>query len=1275
MYPVYQLMDSYPNQTNQMPSSVPYHRHHHHPRFEAVPAQMKTDFERCPPYYQCCPSGGTYGYPFPAQCHSCCEHNFFPGYYILRPPYVHAPPPNYCGSYPVPPGAYPVSYIPPPNYTMEPPRYKYHSEMPGYGHCCGCPNHTCNSTPGKNVKIEEEDHESETKADDSLVPIDLKNYPYPVVWIPPGYIMNKADSKPNESQPEEKQKYIDAAGAHGRSKHSEQQQDILNRWFPFDMDHSRLTKQGDDSTRKQQHQDENNRQVSFPLFWMPWSPDEIKRKDNSKTKFGEESVQGTLSGLEGTPVPVPDTEEKKSATNINEEINNREHLKTEKNSPQKTVQGKSAEPTEKRSTLENIEEQVKRSIAENVTSNGERMSIQTSTKSKSPSLPKTSKLPPICLRVDPLQKKKNSNGGLRSPSPPGGIGKLHEPSKDSVQPPTSRPEKEIADRDTKREFVPEKTKDVEQSRRKLKSIKVIDGSSRQEETENSNITDSCGTSLPVNSGDVYLARQTTDKSEEVLPDRAASEVNLKSSEVGKNDQATAVDSICYNMNEHKENSKVHESPAGETKEFAKTMLSEAEAALVIQSAYRGYKVRRWEPLKKLKQIANISEEVVKLNNQIQALESCSDTQDNDKRRTVLGETIMNLLLKLDTVQGLHPSIRDVRKSVARRLVSLQDKLDHLSLKNSENADEPGLGTKPDQDMQVIDNPRFEGAGEDKNAMMESDPSKSEKAHVVYPEEYSQGVASIEMDNASNFSSLEIPETIRSEEDLSDGSQELVTDIMGVNTTERSQTGFLPETGARDEEVNLACNGGQGMNHPLVEGATSPVMNEVANLDHLEEFSNGVFDLDAKLQRSDTGLLQETEARDAIANLAFNGSEEMIHPLVEGTAFPGIDEASNLNQPEDFPNGLPHSDTELQNNDLLLFEAEEDKALQGAVKENDEHVQELAQLQQEVPDNDVESSGEDVIVEQKDDKVSKDGVTTEDISAEVYDGEVLTDQEEQESLVKVPVISESNETLACHKKVNNNMELSKEEEEEDFGLHEISVQAQDEDESCISKLGDDPQMHNKVVSVTERQGFPTTPAEAIEVYKAEEQVLRELAFTESETENMSREENGVSDPKNSSSCEDAVGVSEECDASTGLNESQNVENDQKLPDQTIEMVEDNMGGMDCVQLDSTEAAGELPPSSPTGSQISLASNASTEHERKLVEENERLREMMQKLIEAGKEQLTAISNLSGRVKDLEKKLSRKKKLKMRRHGSTRYTSGQSCLKPSNDPLNEKPLPLV
>lgn len=75
--------------------------------------------------------------------------------------------------------------------------------------------------------------------------------------------------------------------------------------------------------------------------------------------------------------------------------------------------------------------------------------------------------------------------------------------------------------------------------------------------------------------------------------------------------------------------------------------------------------------------------------------------------------------------------------------------------------------------------------------------------------------------------------------------------------------------------------------------------------------------------------------------------------------------------------------------------------------------------------------------------------------------------------------------------------------------------------------------------------------------------------------------------------------------------------------------------------SSHAHGEMSKESENPDQSSADSN---KEEKKLLEENEKLREMLEKLLEAGKEQLGVISNLNGRVKDLERKLAQKKKKK-------------------------------
>nr|XP_043627239.1 BAG family molecular chaperone regulator 6 [Erigeron canadensis] len=100
-----------------------------------------------------------------------------------------------------------------------------------------------------------------------------------------------------------------------------------------------------------------------------------------------------------------------------------------------------------------------------------------------------------------------------------------------------------------------------------------------------------------------------------------------------------------------------------------------EAALIIQSVYRGFQVRKSQPLMKLRQISKVRSQVVELRQRIQDLASSSNTCQSDKQKLIIGETIMSLLLKLDTIQGLHPVVRDIRKSVAKELVGLQEKLD------------------------------------------------------------------------------------------------------------------------------------------------------------------------------------------------------------------------------------------------------------------------------------------------------------------------------------------------------------------------------------------------------------------------------------------------------------------------------------------------------------------------------------------------------------------------------------------------------------------------
>ena len=91
--------------------------------------------------------------------------------------------------------AFPVSYVPPRHYSMELPQYEYDKNTPWNYHCCECPNHGCHQKEDRSVKIEEQEPDAvEKKGNDSLVPVQMKQYPYPIVWIPQEYL--KEQRKP-----------------------------------------------------------------------------------------------------------------------------------------------------------------------------------------------------------------------------------------------------------------------------------------------------------------------------------------------------------------------------------------------------------------------------------------------------------------------------------------------------------------------------------------------------------------------------------------------------------------------------------------------------------------------------------------------------------------------------------------------------------------------------------------------------------------------------------------------------------------------------------------------------------------------------------------------------------------------------------------------------------------------------------------------------------------------------------------------------------------------
>ena len=52
--------------------------------------------------------------------------------------------------------------------------------------------------------------------------------------------------------------------------------------------------------------------------------------------------------------------------------------------------------------------------------------------------------------------------------------------------------------------------------------------------------------------------------------------------------------------------------------------------------------------------------------------------NNEREKLRMNEALMGLLLKLDSVPGVNPTVREARRKVSRRIVVLQEILDAIS---------------------------------------------------------------------------------------------------------------------------------------------------------------------------------------------------------------------------------------------------------------------------------------------------------------------------------------------------------------------------------------------------------------------------------------------------------------------------------------------------------------------------------------------------------------------------------------------------------------------
>jgi len=78
-----------------------------------------------------------------------------------------------------------------------------------------------------------------------------------------------------------------------------------------------------------------------------------------------------------------------------------------------------------------------------------------------------------------------------------------------------------------------------------------------------------------------------------------------------------------------------------------------------------------------KKISAVSSEADQLQNQIQRQETVDAIRSSEKEKLGMNEALMGLLLRLDSVPGVDPTVREARRKVSRRIVGLQEILDSI----------------------------------------------------------------------------------------------------------------------------------------------------------------------------------------------------------------------------------------------------------------------------------------------------------------------------------------------------------------------------------------------------------------------------------------------------------------------------------------------------------------------------------------------------------------------------------------------------------------------
>ncbi|KAM0876076.1 hypothetical protein ACQ4PT_036405 [Festuca glaucescens] len=1215
---------------------------------------MAMDSSCRPPSHGTLPYSGSTSHSYLPESHSCCNKTYPPGYYSFRPPFPQEFPPShlyYHGPFPHHLNTCPSYFVPPPPYPVDQMPYDYGKFK---GHCCGCPNHVCHGGEKSNLKIEEEmpevKPETEQKGANNSSIIGQPSYQYPVMRLPFGNMKDDVKGRGFEVPPHIFSKCVPQSG----------------EW----------TADG----KERSNDNHNARQLQWPVVWMPKGYDEPKQdaKEFKEVdlipKVSKEAAHSPdvkiipLSWFEDDhndqkPVPMDGSGKHngRSAMNrsagaqhqhdttvdrnckiipvVSGEVKNENKPAEENCKAVSVVPDKEGDEKKVRTcrTIPVLDQKKNDEKASNVEKEGENKKSNHVGTSKA----KPSKLPPVCLRVDPLPKKKTGNISSGSLNP--ATKKVYEKENDTKE----------AQRKNQETKLPGASKES--------NMPVKEKPSKMDKGIGSrNVIVQDAFVKPVQEEDI-----STKVDQKVQPSISVkAEENTSHGSLQECDKRTEEDEMKFQ---------------GEVSKSASEMnLSELDAAVRIQSAYRGYDVRRWQPLEKLRKVKQVHDQMQDLKKQLQGLEA-SSKQLTVKEQVAINETIMNLLLNLDSIQGLHPSAREARKSVARELVSLQEELDSLCKQ---------LPSEPNHFRSENEEPdRTDNATQTTAHVSTAEVSEEAKFAGAVEEQGTSSINSSEMMNGGVPSG--IPEELRQDA----GSTEQKHEIKESSTIHDEGKAALPGecqgTSSMDALCDAALSGCSTDQKHHMEKSNTMSMEELSKKEkaaakdegHEVSSLNCVEPLQDKSVSEESSMLQQcsgsTECDSCTEEL--NTGVSSPGATEDGTAATAtlsmqsgalVDKVSShctylddgINMKVGLVNELLTQCTMKQD---CVAEGPESSALKpaaaAAATEDDQYKETSAQFDQ--PPVHLKNP----VLHEHDPRLASVAFSPGDQPEEAMDASTQSQVDTmQDSSARGPdgtpeLTAGDNSTMDCVSTVvsENPVQSSLLEETPqcDSALQESGLQESEAVKQCEVSHEDDPALVNQTNEARlENQVGGSSTEEKDEAVSSENEAktVESTLHVAGAPSNMCAEPVLPESVSDESPCDQDGAMSHENpDSKMSLESQGHSQNEDLSGDKTSECNETKEEASVCeTGTPRAEPQSDDPKDDAAIQMASEEAAAAVSHEavkndeKNLADENLKLKEMLQKILSSGNDQMGIITELSEKVRALEGKLARKRRPKVR-----------------------------